>query len=101
MSTDADIKIEIRDLTMAYGSFVVMRGINAKIKHGEVFVIMGGSGCGKSTLLRHMIGLKQPAQGDVLYDGVAFWQSSEDARQERLRHFGVLFQGGALWSSMT
>jgi phospholipid/cholesterol/gamma-HCH transport system ATP-binding protein len=101
VSADADIKIEIRDLTMAYGSFVVMRGINARVKRGEVFVIMGGSGCGKSTLLRHMIGLKQPAQGDVFYDGVAFWQSSDEARQERLRRFGVLFQGGALWSSMT
>jgi phospholipid/cholesterol/gamma-HCH transport system ATP-binding protein len=86
---------------MAYGSFVVMKDINAKIKRGEVFVIMGGSGCGKSTLLRHMIGLKQPAKGDVLYDGAPFWQSSEEARQERLRRFGVLFQSGALWSSMT
>jgi phospholipid/cholesterol/gamma-HCH transport system ATP-binding protein len=101
VSTDADIKIEIRDLTMAYGSFVVMRDINAKIKRGEVFVIMGGSGCGKSTLLRHMIGLKQPAKGDVVYDGAPFWQSSDEARQERLRRFGVLFQSGALWSSMT
>ena len=55
---------------MAYGSFVVMRDINVKIKRGEIFIIMGGSGCGKSTLLRHMIGLKQPAQGDVYYDGV-------------------------------
>ena len=101
MSADADIKIEIRDLTMAYGSFVVMKDINAKIKRGEVFVIMGGSGCGKSTLLRHMIGLKQPAKGDILYDGAPFWQSSDEARQERLRRFGVLFQSGALWSSMT
>jgi phospholipid/cholesterol/gamma-HCH transport system ATP-binding protein len=94
-------KIEIRDLTMAYGSFVVMRGINATIKRGEVFIIMGGSGCGKSTLLRHMIGLKQPAQGDIYYDGEPFWNSSDEARQQRLRSFGVLFQSGALWSSMT
>ncbi len=101
MPADNDIKIEIRDLTMAYGSFVVMRDINARIKSGEIFVIMGGSGCGKSTLLRHMIGLKQPSKGDVYYEGVPFWQSDEDARQQRLRRFGVLFQGGALWSSMT
>jgi phospholipid/cholesterol/gamma-HCH transport system ATP-binding protein len=98
---DADIKIEIRGLTMAYGSFVVMRDINAKIRRGEIFVIMGGSGCGKSTLLRHMIGLKEPAAGEIFYEGVGFWQSSEAARQQRLRSFGVLFQGGALWSSMT
>jgi phospholipid/cholesterol/gamma-HCH transport system ATP-binding protein len=101
MSSESDIKIEIRDLTMAYGSFVLMRDINAKVRPGEVFVIMGGSGCGKSTLLRHMIGLKEPAQGDVFYDGVPFWKSSEEARQERLRSFGVLFQGGALWSALT
>ena len=102
MSADAnDIKIEIRDLTLAYGSFVVMRDINVKIKRGEVFIIMGGSGCGKSTLLRQMIGLKQPARGDIFYDGVPFWESSEDERRERVRSFGVAFQGGALWSSMT
>ena len=101
MLSSADIKIEIRDLTMAYGSFVVMRDINAQIKRGEIFIIMGGSGCGKSTLLRHMIGLKEPAKGDIYYDGAAFWQSDEDARTNKLRTFGVLFQGGALWSSMT
>jgi phospholipid/cholesterol/gamma-HCH transport system ATP-binding protein len=101
MNSETDCKIEIRDLTMAYGSFVIMRDINVKIKRGEVCIIMGGSGCGKSTLLRQMIGLKQPATGDVYYDGVAFWESDEDARTERLRGFGVLFQGGALWSSMT
>lgn len=101
MDPEADIKIEIRDLTMAYGSFVVMRDINAKVRHGEVFVIMGGSGCGKSTLLRHMIGLKEPSQGDIFYEGTPFWKSSEEERQQRLRTFGVLFQSGALWSSMT
>src|SRR3974390_2245174 len=101
MAIQDNIKIEIRDLTMAYGSFVVMRDINARIKRGEIFIIMGGSGCGKSTLLRHMIGLKEPAEGDVLYDGSPFWKSSEEARQEKLRSFGVLFQSGALWSSMT
>jgi phospholipid/cholesterol/gamma-HCH transport system ATP-binding protein len=99
-SKDA-IKIGIRDLTMAYGSFVVMRDINAQIHRGEIFIIMGGSGCGKSTLMRHMIGLKEPAKGEVLYDGVPFWTSSEEVRQQKLRSFGVLFQGGALWSSMT
>ncbi len=101
MTSPAHIKIEIRGLTMAYSSFVVMRDISAEIKRGEIFVIMGGSGCGKSTLLRHMIGLKEPAQGDVFYDGVPFWQSGDDARRQKLRSFGVLFQSGALWSSMT
>jgi phospholipid/cholesterol/gamma-HCH transport system ATP-binding protein len=101
MDTDPACKIEIRDLTMAFGSFVVMRDINVRIQRAEIFVIMGGSGCGKSTLLRHMIGLKSPAQGEILYDGQPFWNSTEDQRQQRLRSFGVLFQSGALWSSMT
>jgi phospholipid/cholesterol/gamma-HCH transport system ATP-binding protein len=96
-----DTKIEIKDLTMAYGSYVVMRQINAKISPGEVFVIMGGSGSGKSTLLQIMIGLKPPAEGDILYDGRKFWDADEEARQNEMRNFGVLFQSGALWSSMT
>ena len=101
MTASPDIKIEIRDLTMAFGAFVVVRDINAQVKRGEVCIIMGGSGCGKSTLLRHMIGLKEPANGEIFYDGAPFWQSPQEARTQKLRSFGVLFQGGALWSSMT
>src|SRR5262245_1062408 len=100
MSSDA-IKIQIKDLTMAYGTYVVMRGINASVKCGSVFVIMGTSGSGKSTLLRHMIGLQRPEQGDVFYDGKSFWSMDEEGRRAQLRHCGVLFQSGALWSSMT
>ena len=62
-------KIELRDVTMAYGDFVVMKGVQATVRPGEIFVIMGGSGGGKSTLLKAMIGLKRPATGDVLYEG--------------------------------
>jgi len=101
MPADDKTKIEIRDLTMAYGSFVVIRDINAKVRAGEVFIIMGASGCGKSTLLKHMVGLMEPAKGDILYDGKSFWHASEAERQATLRNFGVLFQSGALWSSMT
>src|SRR5882672_5099463 len=102
MNTNGNhVKIEIRDLTMAFGSFVVMRDISATIRQAEIFIIMGGSGCGKSTLLRHMIGLKSPAKGDIFYEGESFWQASEAVRQQKLRTFGVLFQSGALWSSMT
>jgi len=86
---------------MAYGSFVIQHDLTFSVYQGDIFIIMGGSGCGKSTLLRHMIGLKAPAHGDIFYDGQPFWQSSDEARQERLRSFGVLFQSGALWSSMT
>jgi phospholipid/cholesterol/gamma-HCH transport system ATP-binding protein len=98
---DAPVHIAVRDLTMAYGDFVVQRDLNFEIRRGDIFVIMGGSGCGKTTLLRHMIGLKPPAKGDVYYEGVGYWQSDPDVREELCHHFGVLFQGGALWSSMT
>jgi len=80
---------------------VVMRDVNARMKQGSVFVIMGNSGSGKSTLLRHMIGLLHPAQGDVLYDGRSFWGMDDEARRAQLHKCGVLFQNGALWSSMT
>src|SRR6266852_9400107 len=96
-----EIKIEIQNLTMSYGSYVVMRDINARVKRGSVFVIMGNSGSGKSTLLRHMLGLQRPAQGDVLYDGRSFWGMDDEARRIELRRYGVLFQSGDLWRSMT
>ena len=86
---------------MAYGSFVVMRNINFIVQKKEIFIIMGGSGCGKSTLLRHLIGLQEPAIGEVFYNGVSFTKSGPQQRQAMLRRFGVLYQSGALWSSMT
>ena len=100
MNTE-DIKIEIKNLSMAYGPYVVMRNISARVKRGSVFVIMGESGSGKSTLLRTMIGLQPPAQGDILYDGQSYWGLDEEARRVQVRKFGVLFQSAALWSSMT
>ncbi|WP_459872766.1 ABC transporter ATP-binding protein [Endothiovibrio diazotrophicus] len=86
---------------MAYGEVVVMQGLDFTIGRGEVFVIMGGSGCGKSTLLRHMIGLIPPAGGEIEYHGVGFWGASEERRESIKRAFGVTFQQGALWSSLT
>lgn len=96
-----DAHIEVRDLTIAYGDFVVMHDLNFTVKRGDVFVIMGASGSGKSTLLRNMIGLNEPAKGEVLYDGESFTKADEDARQTILQRFGVMYQGGALFSSMT
>lgn len=93
--------ISVVDLTMAYGDFVVMRNLNFTINRGDIFIIMGGSGCGKSTLLRHMIGLKPPAKGEILYGDFNFWKAEPARRQEMMRHVGVLYQSGALWSSMT
>ena len=93
--------IAVQDVTIAYGDFVVQRDLNFTVQRGDVFIIMGGSGCGKSTLMKVMIGLKQPASGDVYYDGEPFWASSEAQRESMKRGFGTLFQSGALWSSMT
>jgi phospholipid/cholesterol/gamma-HCH transport system ATP-binding protein len=93
--------ITVRDLTMAYGSFVLMRGMTFTINQGDVFIIMGASGSGKSTLLRHLIGLNQPARGSIHYQGENFTAADSSRRQEILRNVGVLFQGGALWSTMT
>lgn len=93
--------ITVRQLTMAYGDFVIQRNLDFSVRRGEVFIIMGPSGCGKTTLLRHLIGLKAPASGDVLYRDRSFWQAPEEERQQIKRSFGTLFQSGALWSSMT
>jgi phospholipid/cholesterol/gamma-HCH transport system ATP-binding protein len=93
--------ITVRDLTMAYGDFVVMRDLNFSINDGDVFIIMGGSGSGKSTLLRHLIGLEEPAKGEIFYGEKNFTQADDGERQKILRRVGVLFQSGALWSSMT
>src|SRR5574342_370385 len=97
----AEDRITVSNLTMAYGDFVIQRDLNFAVRRGEVFIIMGGSGCGKSTLLRHLVGLMEPARGDVRYDGENFWKAEPERRELLLRRFGVLYQGGALWSSMT
>jgi phospholipid/cholesterol/gamma-HCH transport system ATP-binding protein len=96
-----DAHIIVKDLTMAYGSFVVMRDLNFTINRGDVFIIMGGSGCGKSTMMTILIGLKSPAKGQVFYDDVDFWMTDEETRNRIIRRAGVMYQSGALWSSMT
>lgn len=97
----AEPHIIVRNLTMAYGSFVLMRDLNFVVNRGDVFIIMGGSGCGKSTLLRHLIGLIEPAVGEIMYGAFNFTRAEPQEREELLRRFGILYQSGALWSSMT
>ena len=99
--TAKDVHIVVTGLTMAYGSFVVQRDLTFTINRGDIFIIMGGSGCGKSRLLRHMIGLKAPAAGTISYDGVSFWDMEPAERERIMRQFGILYQSGALFSSMT
>lgn len=101
MTSSGTPAIEVRNLTMQYGSLVVMRDLNFTIARGEVFVIMGGSGSGKSTLLKHLIGLKKPAEGTILFNGDEFDIDDAAKRNSVLRRMGVLYQNGALWSGLT
>jgi phospholipid/cholesterol/gamma-HCH transport system ATP-binding protein len=94
-------RIAVSGLTMAYGSFVLMRDMNFSVRRGDVFIVMGSSGSGKSTLLRHLIGLNRPAGGTISYEGQDFTAAHPGERARMLRDVGVLFQGGALWSGMT
>jgi phospholipid/cholesterol/gamma-HCH transport system ATP-binding protein len=93
--------IIVSDLTMAYGDFVIQRDLNFTVNRSDIFIIMGGSGCGKSTLLRHLIGLKSPVKGQVFYGDMNFWDVSPEERSMIMRKCGILYQKGALWSSMT
>ncbi len=93
--------ISVENLTMAFGDFVLMRDLTFEVHAGDIFVVMGGSGSGKSTLMRHLVGLLNPAAGRILYGDQDFTAASQEERDDMLRRFGVLYQGGALWSSMT
>jgi phospholipid/cholesterol/gamma-HCH transport system ATP-binding protein len=93
--------ITVNHLDMGYGSFVLMRDLNFTVNRGDIFIIMGGSGCGKSTLLKILVGLKEPLRGQILYGDVNFWGAALSERERFMRRFGILYQSGALWSSMT
>ncbi len=93
--------IAVEGLTMAYGDLVVQRGLSFTVRDGDIFIVMGGSGCGKSTLLRHLIGLMAPAAGSVRFRGRDFWAAGREEQDRLMRRCGVLYQTGALWSSMT
>ena len=98
---DGAAHIEVSDLAMAYGNYVVQSGVSFSVKAGDVFVIMGGNGCGKTTLMRALIGLQRPAAGTVRYDGEDFWAVPPEDQERMKRRLGIMFQGGALWSSLT
>jgi len=107
-TSDSDVRpaaagphILVQGLTMAYGSRVIQRELNFSVNRGDIFIIMGGSGCGKSTLLRHLIGLQKPAAGRVELGGTSLWDAGPEGRDAILRRCGILYQSGALWSSLT
>lgn len=93
--------IDVRGLTIGYGDFVVQRDLAFSVNPGDIFVVMGGNGCGKTTLMRALVGLQPPLEGAVLYGGEDFWGAAEEDRRRLKRRLGILFQGGALWSSLT
>lgn len=97
----AQAHIEVRGLTMAFGARVIQQQLDFTIYRGDIFVIMGGSGCGKSTLLKHMLGLLEPAAGEIFYDGNSFTRASGAQRDAMRRGWGITFQSGGLFGAMT
>jgi len=103
----SDTAIIVENLAMSYEGHVIQRDLNFEVNRNEIFVIMGNSGSGKSTLMRTMTGLDEPDCGDIMYhcyseqDFKSFWKSPEQMRHKMMEQFGVMFQNGALFSSMT
>jgi len=93
--------IRVENLTAGYDDRPILRDLNFVVQPGEVFVILGGSGCGKSTLLKHMIGLYPSLAGRVLINGHDLTAAEGDERRAIMRQFGVMYQSGALFGSMT
>jgi len=93
--------IEVQNLDIGYDNHPVMQNLNFNVNKGDIFIVMGVSGCGKSTLLKSMIGLKRPTKGKVSFYAKSFWDQDEKEQQNIMRRFGVLYQSGALWSSLT
>lgn len=96
-----DIVIRVESLDLAYGNHLVLKNISFEVRRGDCLVVMGGSGCGKSTLLKSMVGLLAPLRGEIIIDRDELWLNGDKKRKETLKKLGVLFQNGALWSSMT
>lgn len=94
-------KIVVKNLNISYGSFVLMENLNFEVKKGDIFIIMGGSGCGKSSLLKILTGLKKPDVGEIFINDINFWKAKDKTRNNIMKKSGILYQGGALFSSMT
>lgn len=93
--------ISVRGLTMGFGEQVIMEGLDFDVRRGEIFIILGGSGCGKSTLLKHLVGLYKPLAGSICVAGMPLDPDDGDGFRRILARIGVMYQGGALFSSMT
>ena len=93
--------LSVKNLTQRFGDNIVFENVSFDVCRGEVLVIVGSSGCGKSTLLKIMIGLQKPYAGQVLYQGTDIIRASDEALNDYRKNIGVLFQSGALFSSMS
>ncbi len=93
--------IQVRDLTVGYGTDIILENISFDVLEGEIFIVLGGSGCGKSTLLKHLIGLIPPLSGQIRIDGEDISNCNETTFKNILRKIGVLYQSTALFGSMT
>lgn len=98
---EKEAQIIVKNLNISYGDFVLMENLNFSINKKDIFVIMGGSGCGKSSLLKILVGLKKPDVGEVIIDGVNFWKAKDKVKNRIMQRCGILYQSGALFSSMT
>ncbi|HSQ97961.1 MAG TPA: ATP-binding cassette domain-containing protein [Rickettsiales bacterium] len=101
MKNTEKVEIEAKNLTISYDDFVLLKDINFEINKHDIFIIMGASGCGKTSLLNVMTGLKKPDNGKVFINGVDFWKSNIDIKNSIMKQCGILYQSGALFSSMT
>ncbi len=93
--------IEVVNVDAGYGTTPLLTNLTFAVRRGEVFVILGGSGCGKSTLLKHLIGLNPPLRGEIRILGDRISGGSAEEHARAMRHFGVTYQSGALFGSMT
>jgi phospholipid/cholesterol/gamma-HCH transport system ATP-binding protein len=93
--------IEVTGLECNYEEQTILRGVSFRVRPAEIFFVIGASGCGKTTLLRNMVGLVTPARGEIHFNGQPFTTADSRSRRELLRTFGMLFQSGALWTSLT
>ena len=97
----SEAHIRFEDVCVGYGDRIVQRDLNFTIGKSEIFAIMGPSGCGKSTLMRSAVGLLKPMEGRILYSGESYWDADTERQKALMQSFGVMYQGGALWSSMS
>lgn len=93
--------IHVENLDIGYGDNIIMQNLTFDVQKGDIFIIMGGSGCGKSTLLRTLTGLIPPQRGEIYIQGIEMMKATATQKLEIMKHSGILYQSGALFSSMT